>query len=61
MQSQLNNYITFDTVATTTRGRCKQHRVGVSCNNLEPPVQQAFLGTCFDDVTTTIPCFKAEI
>jgi len=61
MQLQLNNYITLDTVATTTRSRCKQHRVGVACNNLEPPVQQAILGTCFVGVTTTIACFKAEI
>jgi len=61
MQSQLNNYITFDTVAITPRGRCKQHRVGVVCNNLEPPVQQAILGTCFVGATTTIACFKAEI
>jgi len=61
MQDQLNNYTTFNTVATTPRGRCNQHRPGVGCNILEPPVQQAILSTCFVGRITTVARFKAEM
>ena len=33
----------------------------VACNTLEPPVQQAILGTCFVGMITNIACFNAEL
>ena len=61
MQPQLNNYTTFNTVATFPQGRCNQPRHGVGCNTLKPSVQLAIVVTSLVTEIVTIACFGAEI